>query len=270
MLPSLLGVGIFVFLPFLDVIRRSFCEAVTGRFSGLENYRMVFENTAFRLAAQNTLRFVGICIPLLLALSSGAALLLYGQIKYRQALKSAFLLPMAIPVASVVLLWKVAFHSQGLLNGLFHSLNLTQVDWMNSSSAFWVLVFSYIWRNLGYDVILWLAGLASIPSSIYEAAKVAGATGIQSFFRITLPLITRNVITLCIPFTLWRLTTFDLVYAMTSGGPGEDTSLIAYRITMEAFTNLNVGYAATLAVMLFIVMALFSWFNIKVMNKMSD
>ena len=93
MLPSLLGVGIFVFLPFLDVIRRSFCEAVTGRFSGLENYRMVFENTAFRLAAQNTLRFVGICIPLLLALSLGAALLLYGQIKYRQALKSAFLLP---------------------------------------------------------------------------------------------------------------------------------------------------------------------------------
>ena len=97
-----------------------------------------------------------------------------------------------------------------------------------------------------------------------------GANGIQSFFRITLPLIMRNVITLCIPFTLWRLTTFDLVYAMTSGGPGEDTSLIAYRITMEAFTNLNVGYAATLAVMLFLVMALFSWFNIKVMNRLSD
>ena len=89
-------------------------------------------------------------------------------------------------------------------------------------------------------------------------------------YRITLPLITRNVITLCIPFTLWRLTTFDLVYAMTSGGPGEDTSLIAYRITTEAFTNLNVGYAATLAVMLFLVMAVFSFINIKIMNKLSD
>ena len=87
---------------------------------------------------------------------------------------------------------------------------------------------------------------------------------------ILLPLITKNVITLCIPFTLWRLTTFDLVYAMTSGGPGEDTSLIAYRITMEAFTNLNVGYASTLAVLLFIVMAVFSWFNIRVMSKYSD
>ena len=84
---------------------------------------------------------------------------------------------------------------------------------------------------------------------------------LESYFRAFI---------LCIPFTLWRLTTFDLVYAMTSGGPGEDTSLIAYRITMEAFTNLNVGYASTLAVLLFIVMAVFSWFNIRVMSKYSD
>jgi hypothetical protein len=99
---------------------------------------------------------------------------------------------------------------------------------------------------------------------------VDGANGVQIFFRITLPLILKNVITLCIPFTLWRLTAFDLVYAMTSGGPGEDTSLIAYRITTEAFTNLNVGYASTLAVMLFIVMAVFSFINIKFMNKLAD
>ena len=170
MLPSLLGVGLFVFLPFLDVIRRSFCEAVTGGFSGLENYRMVFENTAFRLAAKIR------CVlwdlyPLAagIVVGSGIAVIWTGQAQ--AGTKKCFLLPMAIPVASVVLLWKVAFHSQGLLNGLFHSLNLTQVDWMNSSSAFWVLVFSYIWRNLGYDVILWLAGLASIPSSIYELPK---------------------------------------------------------------------------------------------------
>ena len=228
MLPSLLGVGIFVFLPFLDVIRRSFCEAVTGRFSGLENYRMVFENTAFRLAAQNTLRFVGICIPLLLALSLGAALLLYGQIKYRQALKSAFLLPMAIPVASVVLLWKVAFHSQGLLNGLFHSLNLTQVDWMNSSSAFWVLVFSYIWRNLGYDVILWLAGLASIPSSIYEAAKVDGAGSWQCFWRITLPNLLPYLFTITVLSLLNSFKVFREAYLVAGDYPNENMYLLQH------------------------------------------
>lgn len=228
MLPSLLGVGLFVFLPFLDVIRRSFCEAVTGGFSGLENYRMVFENTAFRLAAKNTLRFVGICIPLLLVLSLGAALLLYGQVRHRQALKSAFLLPMAIPVASVVLLWKVAFHSQGLLNGLFHSLNLTQVDWMNSSSAFWVLVFSYIWRNLGYDVILWLAGLASIPSSIYEAAKVDGAGSRQCFWRITLPNLLPSLFTITVLSLLNSFKVFREAYLVAGDYPNESMYLLQH------------------------------------------
>ena len=146
-----------------------------------------------------------------------------------------------------------------------------QFNWLiNTGSARAAVIAMDLWKDLPFFAILVLSGLQFISGDIYEAAKVDGANGIQSFFRITLPLIMRNVITLCIPFTLWRLTTFDLVYAMTSGGPGEDTSLIAYRITMEAFTNLNVGYAATLAVMLFLVMALFSWFNIKVMNRLSD
>jgi len=105
---------------------------------------------------------------------------------------------------------------------------------------------------------------------VYEAAKVDGANSVQIFFKITLPLIIKNILTLCIPFTLWRLTSFDLVYAMTSGGPGEDTSLIAYRIAMESFTNLNIGYASTLAIMLFVLMALFSWVNIRFMNKYND
>ena len=127
-----------------------------------------------------------------------------------------------------------------------------------------------LWKDLPFFAILVLSGLQFISGDIYEAARVDGANGIQCFFRITLPLIMKNVLTLCIPFTLWRLTTFDLVYAMTSGGPGEDTSLIAYRIATEAFTNLNVGYASALAVMLFAVMAIFSWFNIRLTNKYAD
>ena len=103
-----------------------------------------------------------------------------------------------------------------------------------------------------------------------EAARVDGANGFQSFCRITLPLIAKHVATLCIPFTIWRMTSFDIVYSMTSGGPGEDTSLIAYRISMEAFTNLNVGYASCLAVMLFIVMAIFSFLNIRVSRRFSE
>ena len=127
-----------------------------------------------------------------------------------------------------------------------------------------------LWKDLPFFAILVLSGLQFISGDIYEAAKVDGANGIQCFFRITLPLILKNVLTLTIPFTLWRLTTFDIVYSMTSGGPGEDTALIAYRITTEAFTNLNVGYASALAMLLFAVMAVFSWLNIHVMNKIDN
>ena len=135
---------------------------------------------------------------------------------------------MAIPVASVVLLWKVAFHSQGLLNGLFHSLNLTQVDWMNSSSAFWVLVFSYIWRNLGYDVILWLAGLASIPSSIYEAAKVDGAGSWQSFWRITLPNLLPSLFTITVLSLLNSFKVFREAYLVAGDYPNENMYLLQH------------------------------------------
>ena len=127
-----------------------------------------------------------------------------------------------------------------------------------------------LWKDLPFFAILVLSGLQFISGDIYEAAKVDGANGIQCFFKITLPLILKNVLTLTIPFTLWRLTTFDIVYSMTSGGPGEDTALIAYRITTEAFTNLNVGYASALAMLLFVVMAVFSWLNIRVMNKIDN
>lgn len=127
-----------------------------------------------------------------------------------------------------------------------------------------------LWKDLPFFAILVLSGLQFISGDIYEAAKVDGANGIQCFFKITLPLILKNVLTLTIPFTLWRLTTFDIVYSMTSGGPGEDTALIAYRITTEAFTNLNVGYASALAMLLFVVMAVFSWLNIHVMNKIDN
>lgn len=146
-----------------------------------------------------------------------------------------------------------------------------QMNWLiNAGTARTAVIAMDLWKDLPFFAILVLSGLQFISNEIYEAAKVDGADGIRSFIHITLPLIMRNVLTLCIPFTLWRLTGFDLVYSMTSGGPGEDTSLIAYRITMEAFTNLNVGYAAALAVMLFLVMAVFSWFNLRVMSRFEN
>ena len=195
------------------------------------------------------------------------------KFKGRRFLRTIVLIPWAMPAVVIGMAAKWGFNNDyGLVNDFIRRFVPNfQYDWMiNTGSARAAVIAMDLWKDLPFFAILVLSGLQFISGDIYEAAKVDGANGVQIFFRITLPLILKNVITLCIPFTLWRLTTFDLVYAMTSGGPGEDTSLIAYRITTEAFTNLNVGYASTLAVMLFIVMAVFSFINIKFMNKLAD
>lgn len=198
LLPSFLGVGLFWVIPYGDVIRRSFFSAVSSEFTGLKNYQTVFENQAFRLAAANTLSFFCICIPALVTLSLLIAVLLTRRKKGMHILKSMFLLPMAIPVASVVLLWKVLFHSQGLLNHLLELLNFQGPDWMNTDASFFVLVVSYLWRNLGYDIVLWVAGLGAIPASLYEAARVDGAGEWKCFVKITLPNLLPSLFTIVV------------------------------------------------------------------------
>ena len=123
--PSFAGVCVFWLLPYVDVIRRSFFGAVNGVFTGFMNYQMIFSNQAFLLAGKNTLRFFGICIPLLVVLSLATAVLLNGLGEnQKQLMKTAFLLPMAIPVASVAIIWKVLFNGQGLLNHFLEMLSL--------------------------------------------------------------------------------------------------------------------------------------------------
>ena len=184
LLPSLLGVSVFVFLPFGDVVRRSFTSLDASRFTGFENYRAIWDNTAFRLAMGNTLKFLSISIPLLLA----ASLLLANMVHFgRHSIctwyKKFCLLPMAVPTASLVFVWNMLFHRFGILNSI---LNLS-TDWLHSSLAFAVLTLSFLWKNTGYYVILWLTGLQGIPKSLYEAAALDGAGPLARFRYVTLP-----------------------------------------------------------------------------------
>lgn len=228
LLPSFLGVCLFWLIPYIDVIRRSFFSAVSGTFTGLQNYQMIFENQAFRLAARNTLRFFGVCIPILVGLSLMVAVLLTKQKKGMQFLKSLFLLPMAIPVASVVLLWKVLFHSHGLLNHFLALLSAEGVDWMNTSASFYVLVISYLWRNLGYDVVLWVAGLSAIPQALYEAAKVDGAGEWKCFTRITIPNLLPSLFTIVVLSLLNAFKVFREAYLVAGDYPQEEMYLLQH------------------------------------------
>ncbi len=228
LLPSFLGVGLFWIIPYGDVIRRSFFSAVSGEFTGLKNYRTVFENQAFRLAAGNTLKFFFICIPLLVGLSLLIAVLLTRRKKSMHILKSMFLLPMAIPVASVVLLWKVLFHSQGILNHLLELLSVHGPDWMNTDASFFVLVVSYLWRNLGYDIVLWVAGLGAIPAALYEAARVDGAGEWKCFIKITVPNLLPSLFTIVVLSLLNGFKVFREAWLVAGDYPQERMYLLQH------------------------------------------
>lgn len=250
-LPHLAGTFIFLLLPFLDVVRRSFLRA-SGGFCGLENYGQVWRNEAFRLAAKNTLRFTAVCLPLLLCLSLALSVLLYGVGEKAGRYKNAYLVPMAIPAACVVLIWRLLFDARGLLNGLLTSLGAEAVDWMNTGSAFYVLAGSYIWKNLGYVMVLWIAAMDGVPKSIYEAAKMDGAGRAASFFFITLPCICPAAFTITVLSFLNSFKVFREAYLVAGSYPQESIYLLQH-VFNNWFLSLSVDKMAAGAALLSLV-----------------
>ena len=274
-LPVVIIRGFTTLYPILMTVRNSFFDikilSGINEFCGIQNYLKIFSDPKVLTSIRFTVIFVVVSMIFHVILGVGLALILNMKFKGRRFLRTIVLIPWAMPAVVVGMAAKWAFNNDyGLINDFIRLfVHGYQNSWLiNTGSG--GSTFGMAEETLPFFAILVLSGLQFISGDIYEAAKVDGANGIQCFFRITLPLILKNVLTLSIPFTLWRLTTFDIVYSMTSGGPGEDTALIAYRITTEAFTNLNVGYASALAMLLFVVMAVFSWLNIRVMNKIDN
>ena len=228
MLPDLIGVSCFSLLPFGQVVLQSFQDNASQSWTGLKNYREVLGNTAFRIAAGNTLRFALVCIPLLVISSLLLAVLLGSLKQGRQVLQGGFLLPYAVPAASVLLVWKLLFHKSGLFNGLLLRVGLQPVSWMNSDAAFWVLVVSYLWKNLGYDMVLWLAGLANIPAEIYEAARVDGAGEQELFYRITLPNLKTSFFTITVLSFLNAFKVFREAWLVAGDYPHQSMYLLQH------------------------------------------
>ncbi|HIV22623.1 MAG TPA: sugar ABC transporter permease [Candidatus Merdiplasma excrementigallinarum] len=259
-LPDLAGVCCFALLPMAEVIRRSFQSAVTSQWMGLKNYREVLGNTAFRLAAANTLKFTAVCIPLLVVCSLLLAVLLQRMKQAGKLLKSAFLLPVAVPAASVVLVWKTLFHSNGLLNGLLEGMGGEKVGWMTTGAAFWVLVLSYLWKNLGYDMVLWMAGLAGIPREIYEAARVDGAGEWKCFTKITLPNLLPSLYTISVLSFLNSFKVFREAWLVAGDYPQQSMYLLQHLYNNWfrelAFDKIAAGSVLTSAVVFGLILLL--------------
>lgn len=246
----MLGVVVFVLAPFLDVVRRSFLTAVTEEWTGIGNYRTIFANQAFRLAVRNTVRFTAVCLPLLIGLGLFLAVQL-SKLKKMQLIKSLFLFPLAMPAATVVLIWKMLFSEQGFFNGWLMKAGLLSrenpVDFMGTGAAFWVLVFSYIWKNLGYTIVLWLAGIFSVSTDMTEAAKVDGASDRQCFWRVVFPNLKGSLYTITVLSFLNSFKVFREAYLVAGSYPHESMYLLQHLFN-NWFVNLELDKMAAAAV----------------------
>ena len=241
-LPSLLGVLLFTLLPLLDVIGRSF---VNAGHPGFINYRVVLSNSSFRLAFRNTLQFEMISLPLLFVISLLIAIAVK-EIKH-SFVTFAFLIPMAIPSNSVAVIWRILFDDHGIVNGwivnVFHG---DAVHFLQGNAAFWLLIATFLWKNVGYNMLLWLAGLSMLPPAITEAAKIDGAGKFVIFIRILLPNLKGTI------FTVWMLSLmnsfkiFREVYLIAGNYPDDHIYLLQHLFN-NWFSKLEIGKIAAAA-----------------------
>ncbi len=251
--PSLLGVVIFVVLPFLDVFKRSFITAVTGQFRGIENYKIIFTNQAFHLAVKNTLYFTAVCIPLLVITGFLIALPL-SRLKSAGTIKSLYLFPLAMPVATIVMVWKMLFYKQGIFNLALTSLGEwtglwgeIHTDYLGTGAAFWVLVCSYIWKNTGYTIVLWLAGILGIPTEILDAARVDGAGSFQRIWYVVLPNLKGSLYTIVILSFLNSFKIYREAYLVAGSYPHQSIYLLQHLFN-NWFVNLEFDKMAAAAI----------------------
>ena len=253
MAPSFLGVALFVLLPFLDVLRRSLVTAVTGEFVGTANYGTIFHNQAFQIAVANTLRFTLVCIPLLVLIGFLIAWPL-SRLKEAGLIRSVYLFPLAMPTATIVMVWKMIFYKQGFLNlfltrlgemtGLWGEI---RTDYLGTEAAFWVLVGSYIWKNTGYTVVLWLAGILNIAVEQIEAARVDGAGSLQRLWFIVLPNLKGSLYTIVILSFLNSFKIYREAYLVAGAYPHKSIYLLQHLFN-NWFVNLEFDKMAAAAV----------------------
>ena len=247
LVPSLLGVLLFVILPFGDVVRRSFMTAVTKEAAGVKNYKIVFTNSAFLLAVKNTLKFTLVCIPLMVALGLAIALAM-GSIRHMQAVKSLYLFPLAMPTAAVAVVWKMVFYEKGFLNKYLEQFGIGGgVDYIGSGAAFYVLAGTYIWKNLGYTIVLWLAGIMGVNGDMMEAARVDGAGKMQRVWYVLLPNLKGSLYIIVVISFLNSFKIYREAYLVAGAYP-HDSIYMLQHLFNNWFVNLDLDKMAAAAV----------------------
>ena len=225
------------------------------KFAGLKNYISIFKNDTFYAALVNTVKYVIVTVPAQVILSLGIAAFIAEKLrnKYGSFLRSVIFIPQIISAIAASAVWKIIFKNDGILNGMVEFLGGMGLNWLGDKNlAFICISIVSIWKSVGYFLIIYYAGIMGVSRDQHEAAIVDGATTMKRFWYITVPSvkpITYMVITLSV---IWSFQTFDIIFQMTTGGPGTSTLTLAYLIYQYAFGNSKMGYASAVAVILLI------------------
>ncbi|MGV8979733.1 carbohydrate ABC transporter permease [Clostridium sp.] len=278
-LPAFIGFIVFMAYPlvyslFLSFMDWNMFKGFGGStFIGLKNYKDVFNNEYFRIGFINNMKLIFMAVPLLIIISLVIAVLLNMKIYGRGALRVAYFVPYITTITAAALVFSALFHPEfGPINSILRSFGVvnppgwtSSVDWaLPAIALFW------IWKNIGYCIIIYLAGIQGISPSFYEAASIDGATKLQQFFKITVPLISPTTFFLVVTSVISSFQIFAEIKVMTNGGPGTATMTMVYHIYDTAFQQFNMGYASAASWVFFILVLIITLIQWKGQKKWVD
>jgi len=252
--PSLMGVLIFFLLPFCVVCYYSLIDSpLRHNFVFLKNFADILQNSSFLLAAKNTATFSILAVPLAVVLALGLALLLEARIPGKSQFRTFFLSTMMVPVASVVLIWQVLFHYNGAANEFLSLFGMQALDWLKSDHAQIVVILLFLWKNLGYNMILFMASLSNIPHDLLEVADIEGASPWYKFTRIKLRYLSPTILFVAILSLINSFKVFREIYLLTGSYPYESLYTLQHFMN-NTFHALNYQKLSAAAVLMAIVM----------------
>ena len=272
LLPAALLIFVFCFYPMVQALILSFQKGTGSAVqpAGFANYARILKDATFQQCLFNTIFYFVIQVPIMLILALILAQLLNSpDIKGKGIYRTMIFLPCATSLVSYSMIFKSLFANDGLINRVLSTVGIPTVDWFqNAWAARWVIVIALVWRWTGYNMVFYLAGLQNIDYSIYEAARIDGASPLQQFVHLTIPLLKPTILLTAIMSTSGTLQLFDESVNLTAGGPGKATMTLTHYIYNISFVETpKFNYAAALSVFILVVVAVLSAIQMKVGDK---
>lgn len=263
LLPSFGGVMLFFILPFLVVIFYALIDNVTtANFVGLDNFKKLFSNSAFRLALKNTGVFSLTAVPLVVIIALALAVLLEANIPYKSTFRTIFLSPMIVPAASVILIWQVLFDYNGVVNDITALFGADPVEWLKSDYGYIVVVLLFLWKNIGYNMIMFMSALSAIPRGIIEVAMLDGCGTVRRFFTIKLRYLSSTISYVTIMSLINSFKIFREVYLLTGDYPYDSMYTLQHFMnnTFSGFDYQKLSSAAiVLCAVMIVIIGILLW-----------